>query len=248
MTVRMLLALQLETGPAAGEDAPPAGDAKPKRRLPKAAKWTILGASSVLGLLLVAILAISWISGQGLLHPDREQPPETPSNVGLTWFSANFTTEDNVELVGWWMPADGSAEDNATVIFLHGYTDSKNQSLEPAPFLHEAGYNVLAFDFRAQGFSGGNFASAGILEIRDVRAAIAWLKAQPGFPTDPAVALFGWSMGGATGLSAAPDLPEVDAVIADGSFSKLQNIVDTSIVHFIKKQIGFGVPRWPIGP
>ncbi|HLE47262.1 MAG TPA: alpha/beta fold hydrolase [Candidatus Thermoplasmatota archaeon] len=211
-------------------------------------KWTIVAAGVVVGLLIVATLAISWISGQSLLHPEREQTAQTPASVGLPWTWANFTTEDRVDLVGWWMPSDGSPDDNATVIFLHGYTDAKNQSLAVAPFLHAAGYNVLAFDFRAQGYSGGDFASAGILEVRDVRAAIAWLKVQPGFPADPDVALFGWSMGGATGLSAAPDLPEVDAIIADGSFSKLQNIVDTSIVHFIKKQIGFGVPRWPIGP
>lgn len=210
-------------------------------------KWILWGSGSAFGILLVAILVISWVAGQGLLHPKREQFPETPSAVGLAWSHANFTTEDHVGLVGWWMPADATPSDNASVIFLHGYTDSKNQSLEVAPFLHAGGYNVLAFDFRAQGYSGGAYATAGILEVRDVKAAVAWLNRTLNV-TDPKIALFGWSMGGATGISASPSIPEVDAVIADGSFSRLQNIVDTSIVHFIKGQIGFSVPRWPIGP
>lgn len=210
-------------------------------------KWIVWGSGGFVALLLLAMVVIAWVAGQGLLHPKREQPPGTPAAVGLAWSYANFTTEDGVALVGWWMPVDPTPADNATVLFLHGYTDSKNQSLQVAPFLHAGGYNILSFDFRAQGFSAGGYATAGILEVRDVKAAVGWLNKTLNV-ADPDIALLGWSMGGATAISAAPGLPEVDAVIADSSFSRLQNIVDTSIVHFIKGQIGFSVPRWPIGP
>jgi uncharacterized protein len=198
--------------------------------------------------LVVAILVVSWFSGQGLLHPDRELLATTPTESGLVWEWSNFTAEDGVPLVGWWMPADPTPADNGTVIFLHGYGDSKAQSLEVAPFLHRGGYNVLAFDFRASGESGGDYSSAGILEVRDVAAAVHAVASKPGMPSDPWIALVGWSMGGATAIRSAPRLPEVDAVITDGAFSRLQNIVDTSITHFFKKTIGIALPKWPFGP
>lgn len=199
-------------------------------------------------LLVLSVLGISWFSGQGLLHPDRELVATTPSGRGLNWTWANFTTSDGVGLVGWWMPTDLTPSDNRSIVFLHGYGDSKNQSLEVAPFLHRAGYNVLAFDFRASGESGGTYTTAGLLETRDVAAAVAWVESQPGMPDDPFIVLFGWSMGGAAALRAAPDLVLVDAVVADAAFSRLQNIVDTSIPHFFKKTIGVALPKWPFGP
>jgi uncharacterized protein len=211
----------------------------------KAVGWTL---GSLAALLLALVLVISWFSGQGLLHPDRELVATTPTDYGLSWSWANFTSEDGVALAGWWIPADSDPEDNRSIIFLHGYGDSKNQSMEIAPFLHRAGYNLLTFDFRASGESGGDFTTAGFLEVRDVAAAVAWLSSQPGMPPDPWIALFGWSMGGATAIRAAANLPTVDAVLTDSAFSRLQNIVDTSITHFFKKTIGVALPRWPFGP
>lgn len=205
-------------------------------------RWKrIIWASSILlGLLLIGVLVVSWKSGKALLHPEREQVANTPTGLGLEWEWANFTTDDGVPLVGWWMPANGSA--NETVVFLHGYGDSKNQSLEVAPALHAAGFNVLAFDFRAHGYSGGAYTTAGLVETRDVRAALDWLEARPEMGPDPPIALMGWSMGAAIALRSAPLFPEVDAVIADSAFSKMQHIVDSSISHFT------GLPRWPFGP
>jgi uncharacterized protein len=230
-----------------GAEGSPA-EPKTSKTVRRVKKWGSISAAGLFAILVAAILVISWISGQGLLHPDRELGTGTPSDAGLRWSWANFTTADAVPIVGWWMPADESPEDNVTVFFLHGYGDAKNQSLGAAKFLVPAGYNVLAFDFRACGESGGAYTTAGILEVREVEAALHWLQNQSGFPDDPSLVLFGWSMGGAVALRAAAKIEGVRAVVADGSYSKLQNIVDTSIVHFIKDAIGFSVPRWPIGP
>ena len=235
--------------PEAAPATQPPSDARrqrwPRRRI---RKWALFSAGGLFAVLVVAILIISWIAGQGLLHPDRSLPAGTPSAVGMEWRWANFTTVDNVSIVGWWMPTDDSPHDNVTVIFLHGYGDAKNQSLPSAAFLVPAGYNVLAFDFRACGESGGAYTTAGILEMREVEAAYQWLQNQSGFERDPQGVLFGWSMGGSVALRAAARVEGIDAAISDGGYSKLQNIVDTSIVSFIEDAIGFRVPRWPIGP
>lgn len=196
-------------------------------------------------LLLAGVGAISYVSyraGQSLLHPAREAVTATPDAEGLAWEPVALLTEDGVPLVGWWMPADATPADNGTVLFLHGYSDNRAQSLEVAPFLLRAGYNVLTFDFRAHGESGGDFTTVGVLEQRDVDAALDWLAARPAFPQDPPVALFGWSMGGATGILAAVHDPRVDAVVSDSTFTDVSAVAGAGVERYT------GLPPWPFGP
>lgn len=203
---------------------------------------TLVALGLVLLLAVAGVLAISWQAGQGLLHPVRKLDARTPYDVGLNWTLATVTTSDGVRLLGWWIPADATPQDNATVVFLHGYGDSKAQGLQLFPFLHNLSVNVLAIDQHADGQSGGAYATGGLLETRDVDAALDWVEARPGFARDPRIALLGWSAGGAAVLRAAPDRPDVDAVITDAAFVRLQDIVDSSIGEFT------GLPRWPFGP
>jgi pimeloyl-ACP methyl ester carboxylesterase len=188
-----------------------------------------------------SVAAVSWVAGQGLLHPPRNAATADPSAVGLAWSPVTFWTSDAVRLEGWWMPADASPWDNASVVFLHGYGGSRNDSLNVAPFLHRSGWNVLAFDFRAHGTSGGEFTTASFLETRDAEAAVRWIRSLPNFTKESPVALFGWSMGAAVAIRAAARDLDVAAVVADSSFSRLRHVVDTSIHEFT------GLPKWPFG-
>jgi pimeloyl-ACP methyl ester carboxylesterase len=108
-----------------------------------------------------------------------------------------------------------------TVVFLHGYGASKAQSLAVAPFLVHAGYNVLAFDFRAHGQSGGSYTTVGLDEVEDVRAALGWLASAPPGSDPSEVALMGWSMGAATALNAAAHGIYVRALVLDSPFASL---------------------------
>ncbi len=200
-------------------------------------KW-FLAVGIALVLILAAVFAVSWKAGQSLLHPERDSDMRTPDTVNMTWEWANFTTVDDVHVVGWWMPADHAV---GTVIFLHGYSDNKAQGLEMFPMLHNATVNILAFDFRAHGASGGGYTTAGLLEVQEVDAAIAWVENRT-LQGENRIVLLGWSMGAAAGLNAAAEHPHLAGVVAEASFSHLQNIVDTSIGKFT------GLPRWPFGP
>lgn len=208
----------------------------------RALRWSLI-------LLLVATLLyggfvgyVSWKSAESLVHPDRPTFSYVPTDYGLAYESVNFTTSDGLRLSGWWMPAVTAPNASAkvgTVIFLHGYGESKNQSLLFATFLHNDSLNVLAFDFRAHGDSQGDHTTVGLDEVRDVQAAFAYV----GTRADPArVALFGLSMGAATGINAAAQLPQVRAVVSDSSFATLQNIAANSITHFTH------LPKYPYGP
>ena len=185
-----------------------------------------------------ATVVVSYEAAERVVHPEREVRPATPAGRGLAFERVAFDAADGVPLVGWWIPA---ADARGTVIFLHGYTASKSQALSVAPFLVRAGYNVLAFDLRAHGESGGAFTTLGLAEKHDVRGALAYLRAR-GDPHADNVALFGWSMGAATALHAAPGSPEVRAVIADSSFARLSNVVSEQLTQMT------GLPRFPFVP
>lgn len=201
--------------------------------------WKLL-AGLVAALLVVAggaVAFVSWRSAESLVHPARVAPSATPADVGLAYERVTFASADGIPLVGWWMPAPHA---KGTVIVLHGYGESKNQSLAYAPFLHDAGYDVLAFDFRAHGESGGDHTTVGLDEVRDVQAAWAWLQSRPDVNVNR-VALMGFSMGAATALNAATVLP-ARAVVDDSGFATLENIASHSITHFTH------LPKYPFGP
>ena len=186
-----------------------------------------------------AVAYVSWRSADELVHPERSLPATTPADAGLAYERVTFDSADGIPLVGWWMPAGADAA--GTVVFLHGYGDGKHQSLRLAPALHDAGYHVLAFDFRAHGESGGAHTTVGLDETRDVAGALAWLAQQPGADAER-VALVGFSMGAAAALNAAASLPEVDALVSDSGFATLENVASNSITHFT------GLPKYPFGP
>lgn len=198
------------------------------------ARWTLALACAALVLYGAFVGYVSWRSADALVHPARPAASWTPADVGLSFEPVDLATEDGVRLAAWWMPADDA---RGTVILLHGYGDSKNQSLAYAPFLHAASFHVLAFDFRAHGESGGAFTTVGLDEVRDAEAAYRYAAARDG----DRVAFLGLSMGAATAINAAGGLG-VDAVVADSAFATLQNIAANSITHFTD------LPRYPYGP
>jgi len=78
--------------------------------------------------------------------------------------------------------------------------------------LNGFGFPVLRFNFRGAGLSQGEH-DQGRGEIDDVRAALAWLKAEFGLP----IVFTGFSFGAAIGLRAACPDPDVSAVISLGT-------------------------------
>ena len=196
----------------------------------------------LLALLLVAsagVVAVSWQSADQLVHPAREAQTIDPATRGLAYEDATLRTSDGLALAAWWIPANGTATARGTVVFLHGYGDDKQQAMHVAPWLHEAGYHVLAFDFRAHGESDGSETTVGLAEVEDVRAAVAHARTREGAAP---VALLGWSMGASTALNAAAHVPEVRAFVADSAFATLENIASNSITHFTD------LPKYPFGP
>ena len=86
------------------------------------------------------------------------------------------------------------------VLFLHGFTGSKQEAhrmfVTTARRLAERGIVSLRFDFRGSGDSQGSFAEATLGgEVADARTALAYLRARPEVDSKR-TALLGMSMGG----------------------------------------------------
>src|SRR5205085_6327039 len=88
---------------------------------------------------------------------------------------------DGLALAGWWMPAaPGAANASTTIILVHGVSSQMGKVVRMwAPFLHAAGYSVLAFDLRNHGASPdahGGDVTYGVDEADDVAAAVAYVR------------------------------------------------------------------------
>ena len=163
-----------------------------------------------------------------ILHPARhkitaEQIAEadrTFAAVGAKRQDFTVTAQDEVVLRGWKVRA---AEPNGDwVLLLHGRSQNRLSMVGYAQFLLRSGYNVVMMDARAHGESGGKIATYGHVERYDVRAIVDALN-----KTESVDHLFalGESMGAAVALQSAGMDPRIEAVVAEGAFRNLHEVM-----------------------
>ena len=161
------------------------------------------------------------------LQTHRVAVPERPAAAFSLQHArtVSFATEDGVTLRGTWLH-HGRRDDarRPAAIVCHGLGANRAMFFDYADLLWTHGCDVLAFDFRAHGASGGFVTTLGADEVLDVRAAAAWVRSQPS-RADAPIVLVGVSMGGATVLRAAADVAAA-AVFAESSYADLGAMVD----------------------
>jgi pimeloyl-ACP methyl ester carboxylesterase len=183
---------------------------------------------SLLVLVVVLLFGVApyWLVGRfmagGYVFPDRENAGLTPASFDLPFEDVTFTTSDSLTLSGWWVPAANNAIGN--VVLVHGVNRSRIENIRKVPFLHARGLNVLLFDLRHHGKSGGTLSTFGYLEQRDVRAAVAYARHRYAGP----VVAWGVSLGAASVVLDAADDPGVSGIVCDSSY---RSLVDTVRHH-----------------
>jgi hypothetical protein len=145
--------------------------------------WSRTQEASVGGYLCLAtLLAVSvpalvgWMATERALHPaaceDRNKSladyPEMESSAELV----SFPVPEGGQRVGWFIPG----REQATVILLHGFGCQRQEMLDYAQVLHQAGYSTLLFDFRGRGDSDGDAVTLGLYEQQDALAAVEYLR------------------------------------------------------------------------
>jgi len=153
-------------------------------------------------------------------HFPKRQPPHTPRTLRLEFETVRFAAADGTSLAGWFVP---SSQSERTAVVCHGVMAFKADMLDFIHALVDGGYNVLAFDFRGHGESGGRTVSFGAHEKSDVVAAIDWLRENQPQRCRRIVGV-GWSMGAATLILAAAEDRRLEALFLDAPYARTYDI------------------------
>ena len=170
---------------------------------------------------------------------DAENQGLTPASFQLAFEDITFQSKDGVPLSGWWVPA---SEAKGTVVLVHGLNRSRIEMVKKAPFLHKLGWNVLLFDLRRHGASGGTVRSLGYNERLDVIAATDFAHTRAPLP----IVAWGISFGGAAATLGAAEDAQIAGLVCDSSFRSLRDTAH----HHLALFRGFRwwlrpVPSWP---
>lgn len=147
-----------------------------------------------------------------------------------------------------------------TVIIVHGITGSRWESMKYADIYLNMGYNVLVYDSRYHGKSGGKDITLGYFEKYDLENCVKWVKK---LNPEGIIGVHGESMGAATALlesemnektktvkfyvsdCAFSDLPQLFAVELKDELSKYSKFVAKGIIFYSSlvalKKSGFSV-------
>lgn len=111
-----------------------------------------------------------------------------------------------------------------TVIIVHGITGSRWESMKYADIYLDLGYNVLIYDSRYHGTSGGSDITLGYFEKYDLNNCVKWVKEKtPG----GIIGVHGESMGAATALLQSnmnEKTKDVSFYVVDCPFSDLPEL------------------------
>ncbi len=203
-----------------------------KRSLIGLATIAALAIAAVAIVIVVLVYTVDWEAFLDerlaeAMMADTGAPIKSPKDVGLQFTDAVIATEDGVNLAGWFVP---SGQSRVTIVFCRGAAGNIGLWLDMIKRLHGLNYNLLAFDYRGTGLSGG---SASFLAIeKDIAAAVKHAKQNFGNAASR-TGILGVSIGGAVGINVAAELDAVDAIVADSPFSSFAEMVP----RIIKMQV-----------
>lgn len=125
-------------------------------------------------------------------------------------------TGAGVTLSGW--RGRGIGPRRGTMVYLHGVADTRASGTGVIERFLQRGFDVVAYDSRAHGHSGGESTTYGFFEKEDLRRVLDSVDPGP-------IVLVGSSLGAAVALQGAALDRRISAVIAAEAFSDLRTVV-----------------------
>ena len=199
----------------------PSKNALPKTAPPETVdpRWLLKAGGAVLALgILCAYISVCALfyfqQWQFVLRPSHNIT-QTPAAQGLRFEPVRFGDDaaGQPQLSGWWMPSDLASD--PTVLMLHGQDGSMSDAVKSAKALHDARLNVLVFDYRGYGQSGGDHPTAQKMAA-DARSALAYLTGARSIPS-ASVIVYGSQLGASLAVGLCVQHAELPALILESA-------------------------------
>ena len=159
------------------------------------------------------LMAALWLAQRQLIYLPDPSPASPPADVTVS----TVETSDGIVHELWLVPADGEAV--ARLVVFNGNAGNKSHRLSLAQSLAAEGMEVVLFDYRGYGDTGGSPSEEGLLE--DARAV-----AEMAFDTEIPVVFLGESLGAAVATMLAMERPP-DALVLRSPFTSLSDMART---------------------
>ena len=168
---------------------------------------------------------------------DKVAEYQMPAPQDVTFPSRDPQIPD-AKLAGWWIP--GADAQGPAVVLVHGVQSCRRESsvLLAASMLHRAGFSVFLMDLRDHGDSQGDDArfAGGSEEYMDVLGGWDWVRAQ-GVPAGK-IGIAGFSFGSISSIVAGSQEPQVAAVFADSSTTRMGEGIGLFLADQLKDGTG----------
>jgi len=207
--------------------------------------WVII----VLAIMIMAILVlIGYIAARSLYHPhtlsfEESYLKEEKRSPGImkihdSWPITKYRIESRYgyPLQIYYVPA--LIPSKKFVVIAHGYTYTYHGSVKYADLMRELNYNVIMYDERFHGASGGGNCSMGYYEKDDLFDIITDTFARYG--DDIELGTYGESMGGATVMLEQATDQRIRFAISDCAYAELSVL----LTYLIRHKTGF--PKYPV--
>lgn len=200
--------------------------------------WRSLPGTLVIALIATVALATAatGIQVYRVIHPPREV--ERGGDLGSMLShvqDVRFRSSDGIDLVGALLRGRPGGP---AIVLGHDLGGSKASLMNLGIALQDAGFTVLAIDFRAHGASGGSWSTLGINEERDLIGAVDYLAGQSEIETRH-MGVYGVGMGAHAAVLAAEDRPVLRVLVLDGAYPD----IGYSLARRVYRGWGLGVER-----
>ena len=192
------------------------------RRLthPRATWAAVAGAAIVLSGTGFAYSQLPSWAADALLHPPRRP---VDRRVGDQFEEVDLAGA-GVRLSGWRARATGARR--GALVCLHGIGDNRMSAAGIAARFTRRGLDVIAYDSRAQGESGGDACTYGYYEKQDLRRVLGTIDPGP-------IIVMGSSLGAAVALQAAADDTRISALVVAEIFADLRTVARERAPFFL---------------
>lgn len=171
---------------------------------------------TIVVILILLFFFIRFIEQRSLYYPFKDIEA-TPGAIGLDYEDVTITTNDRIQLTGWFIPSGNS---RATILLSHGNGGNISHRLEKIKILHALDLDVLAYDYRGYGRSTGRPSEDGLYQ--DAQAMYDYLIHERKVPVQRIIA-YGESLGAAVTIDLA-EKRDAGAIIIESGFTSIHDM------------------------